>query len=290
MRKIGINVNTAKDNNKEMLDLILRTIQGEGIDIDIKVYKDGNGLTSKEGAELEAIIVLGGDGTILSTTRNIYKNSVPILGINMGHLGFLTQVENLNVETAIKNLLHGKYDIEERTMIQCTYKYNDETKVCHGLNDVIMYKGIRARIQKYEVFINDKFYNAFNADGVLVCTPTGSTAYNLSAGGPIMHPELDTLAITPMYAQSLAARTIVLDGKSKISVRINKNNENIFLSVDGQDWIETDNKIMVDICKSHYKCKLIRFGSNDYFNTLRKKIIYKAKECEGEQYEGNKTC
>lgn len=283
MRSIGINVNTAKDNNKEMLEFIVKTIDNEGTNVDIKVYKDGNGLTSKEGAELEAIIVLGGDGTILSTTRHIYKNSVPILGINIGHLGFLTQVENLNVETAIKSLLQGEYDIEERTMIQCRYTYNGEIKVCHGLNDIVMYKGIRARIQKYEVAINDKFYNAFNADGVLVCTPTGSTAYNLSAGGPIMHPELDTLALTPMYAQSLAARAIVLDGKSKISVKIKKNNENIFLSVDGQDWIETDSETTIDICKSHYKCKLVRFGNNDYFNTLRKKIIYKAKECEGEK-------
>jgi NAD+ kinase len=289
MRSIGINVNTSKDNNKEMLDFIVKIIQNEGNNIDIKVYKDGNGLTSKEGAELEAIIVLGGDGTILSTTRHIYKNSVPILGINIGHLGFLTQAENLNVEIAIKNLLQGKYCIEERTMLQCSYIYKGETKVCHGLNDVVMYKGIRARIQKYEVFINNKFYNTFNADGVLVCTPTGSTAYNLSAGGPIIHPELDTLALTPMYAQSLAARTIVLDGKSRISVSIKKSNENIFLSVDGQDWVETDSETTIDICKSHYKCRLIRFGNNDYFSTLRKKIIYKAKECEGEQYEGNKA-
>ncbi|MBV7275069.1 NAD(+)/NADH kinase [Clostridium thailandense] len=290
MRTIGINVNTAKNNNKEMLDYIVKTIQNEESNIDIKIYKDGNGLTSSEGAGLEAIIVLGGDGTILSTTKHVYKNTVPILGINIGHLGFLTQVENLDVEIAIRNLLQRKYDIEERDMIQCSYKCNGETKVSHGLNDIVMHKGIRARIQKYEVFVNDKLYNTFNADGVLVCTATGSTAYNLSAGGPIIHPELDILALTPMYAQSLAARTIVLSGKNDISVNVKGNIDNIFLSVDGQDWIKTDNATKIDICKSHYKCRLIRFGENDYFSTLRKKIIYKAKECEGEQYEGNKTC
>lgn len=289
MKSIGINVNTTKDNNGEMLDFIVNLIRSERKDIEVKVYEDGNGLDEKESAKLDAIIVLGGDGTILSTTRRIYKHSVPILGINIGHLGFLAQVENLNIKTSIRNLIYGKYDVEERTMLQCTYSYNGETKVYHGLNDIVMYKGVWSRIQKYEVFINDKFYNTFNADGVVVCTSTGSTAYNLSAGGPIIHPELDVLALTPMYSQSLTARTVVLDGKSKISIRVKKNNENIFLSVDGQEWIETDSTVAVDISKSNYKCKLVRFGDNDYFNTLRKKITFRAKECEGEQYESDKA-
>lgn len=289
MKSIGINVNTTKDNNGDTLDFIVNLIRSERKDIEVKVYEDGNGLDEKESAKLDAIIVLGGDGTILSTTRRIYKHSVPILGINIGHLGFLAQVENSNIKTSIKNLIDGKYDVEERTMLQCTYSYNGETKVYHGLNDIVMYKGVWSRIQKYEVFINDKFYNTFNADGVVVCTSTGSTAYNLSAGGPIIHPELDVLALTPMYSQSLTARTVVLDGKSKISIRVKKNNENIFLSVDGQEWIETDSTVAVDISKSNYKCKLVRFGDNDYFNTLRKKITFRAKECEGEQYESDKA-
>ncbi|WML35302.1 NAD(+)/NADH kinase [Clostridium sp. OS1-26] len=289
MKSIGINVNTAKDNNGETLDFIVNLIRSERKDIEVKVYEDGNGLDEKESAKLNAIIVLGGDGTILSTTRRIYKHSVPILGINIGHLGFLAQVENSNIKTSIRNLIDGRYDVEERTMLQCAYSYNGETKVYHGLNDIVMYKGVWSRIQKYEVFINDKFYNTFNADGVVVCTSTGSTAYNLSAGGPIIHPELDVLALTPMYSQSLTSRTVVLDGKSKISIRVKKNNENIFLSVDGQEWIETDSTVAVDISKSNYKCKLVRFGDNDYFNTLRKKITFRAKECEGEQYESDKA-
>lgn len=287
MKNLGVNVNTTKDFNSKMLNYILEIIQRKDNTINIKVYKDGNGLDEKESKKLDAIIVLGGDGTILNTLKKIYKCSIPILGINLGHLGFLAQVESTNAEKAIDSLFNGKYTVEERSMIQCSYDDKGETKVYHGLNDVVLNKGIWSRIQKYEVFVDKNFYNMFNADGVIVCTPTGSTAYNLSAGGPMIHPKLDALSITPMYSQSLTARTIVLDNESDISVSTKNCSENVFLSIDGQGWIEIDNNKTIDICKSPYKCKLIKLEENNYFNTLRKKIIFRAKECE--EYEGNQT-
>jgi NAD+ kinase len=290
MKSIGINVNTTKDPDNKMLDLLVRTIRNENKDINIKIYQDCNGLDELEGSRLDVVIVLGGDGTILNTSRHIYNYSVPILGINMGHLGFLAQIDNSNIDIAIKKLFCGDYEIEERTMIECNYYEEGKTRTYNGLNDVVLNKALSSRIQKYEVYINDKLYNTFNADGIIVCTSTGSTAYNLSAGGPIIHPELDTLALTPMYSQSLASRTIVLDGKSKISIKVRRDNESVFLSVDGQEWIETDSTKIINICRSRYKCRLIKFADNDYFTTLRKKITYRAKECEGEVYEGNKTC
>lgn len=289
MKSIGINVNTAKNNYIELLDSIEKMISHEAKDVKIKIYKDGIGLDEKESAELDGIIVLGGDGTILSTSRRIYMNSIPILGINIGHLGFLAQVENENIRIPIMNLINGNFQIEERSMIQCEYTFNGETHVYHGLNDIVMSKGLWSRIQKYDVYINDKFYNTFNADGIIVCTSTGSTAYNLSAGGPIIHPELDALTLTPMYSQSLAARTIVLGGNNKISIIVKKNSGSMFMSIDGQEGIEIDSTVMVSISRSSYTCKLVRFGDNDYFNTLRKKIIFRAKECEGEEYESNKA-
>lgn len=289
MKNIGINVNTTKDPNREVLHLITDAIKKENKDVNIKAYYDGNGLDEIESLELDVIIVLGGDGTILSTLKHIHKYSIPILGINIGHLGFLAQVDGLEVNSAIQNLFQNNYEIEERTMIECSHDESGELKTYRGLNDVVLYKALPSRIQKYEVFINDRYYNTFNADGVIICTSTGSTAYNLSAGGPIIHPELNALALTPMYSQSLAARTIVLDGKSKISVKVRKGNESVFLSVDGQEWIEIDNTKTINICRSKYTCKLVRLYNNDYFTTLRKKITYKAKECEGEVYESNET-
>lgn len=289
MRNIGINVNTTKDPDKKMVDLIVKTIKNENRDVNIRIFEDCNGLDETESSKLDVIIVLGGDGTILNTSRHTYKYSIPILGINMGHLGFLAQVDSLSIDVAIKSLFDGDYTIEDRTMIECSYHEDGKTRTYSGLNDVLLYKALSSRIQKYEIFINDKFYNTFDADGIIVCTSTGSTAYNLSAGGPIIHPELDTLALTPMYSQSLASRTIVLDGRSEIAIKVRRNNESVFLSVDGQEWIETDTTKMINISRSKYKCKLIKFQDNDYFTTLRKKIIYRAKECEGEVYEGNKA-
>lgn len=290
MKNIGINVNTTKDPNKKMLDFIVKSIYNVNTDVNITVYEDCIGLDEKQSKKLDVIIVLGGDGTILNTSRHIYKSSPPILGVNIGHLGFLAQVEISNIKPAIEALFKGEYIIEERAMLQCSYNDGDEVKTYHGLNDVVLYKSIWSRIQKYEVNIDDNFYNTFNADGIIVCTSTGSTAYNLSAGGPIIHPELDVLCLTPMYPQSLTARTIILDGKNTISVRVGKNDENVFLSIDGQQWIEVDNSNTIQVTKSEYKCRLIELNNNDYLKTLRKKITFRAKECEGEVYESNKTC
>jgi NAD+ kinase len=289
MKSIGINVNTTKDHERQMLDFVIKAIHDQSEHINLKVYEDAKGLDENESSKLDVIIVLGGDGTILNTSRHIYKNSTPILGINMGHLGFLAQVDSSSVKFAIKSLFSGDYIVEERSMIECSFEKNGKVKVYNGLNDVVLYKGMWSRIQKYEIFINKKFYNTFNADGMIICTSTGSTAYNLSAGGPIIHPELDILALTPMYSQSLAARTIVISGNSEIVVKGVKDNENIFLAIDGQDWIELDNTKPINICKSQYKCKLVQLHNNDYFSTLRKKITFKAKECEGEGYESYET-
>lgn len=290
MKNIGINVNTTKDKKREMLNFILKTIANECKDINISVYEDSIGLNNEESYKLDMIIVLGGDGTILKTARHIAKYNVPIFGINIGHLGFLAQVESSQINFAIKSLLKGDYVVEERTMLKCSYEQDEITKTHIGLNDIVLSKGVLARIVKYKVNIDNIYYNTFAADGIIVCTATGSTAYSLSAGGPIMYPTLDTFLLTPMYSQTLGARTMVLDGKSKISVNFPRNDENIFLSIDGQEWIEVDKAETVDVCAADNKCRLVKLNSNDYFDTLRKKITFSAKEGEGEIHEDNQTC
>lgn len=289
MKNIGINVNTTKDKERKMLDLIVKNIYNESKDINIRIYEDCIGLNAEESSKLNMLIVLGGDGTILNTARHVVEYGTPIFGINIGHLGFLAQVETSHISSAIKSLLKGEYTIEERTMIKCTYEQNEITKTHIGLNDVVLSKGSWARIEKYKVNVDNKYYNTFSADGIIVCTSTGSTAYSLSTGGPVIYPTLDALVITPMYSTTLGARTIVLDGKSKISVSFSKNAENILLSIDGQQWVELNKADKVNICAAKNKCRLIKLDSNDYFDTLRKKITFRAKECEGEVYEGNET-
>lgn len=280
MKNIGINVNTTKDPNKKMLNFIIESIRNIDKSVNINTYENCRGLDENESSRLDVVIVLGGDGTILNTSRNVLKSKTPILGINIGHLGFLAQVEINSVEAALEKLFKGEYTIEKRDMIQCTYNEGDKIKRYDGLNDVVLYRGIKSRIQRYDVYINDAFYNSFSGDGIIVCTSTGSTAYNLSAGGPIIHPSLDVLCLTPMYSQFFASRSIVLDSRSRISISIEKNYEGSFLSIDGQKWIAMDGSQTIKINKSQNKRRLIKFD-DAYFNTLREKIIFNAKGCEG---------
>ena len=280
MKNIGINVNTIKDPNKRMLNFIIENIKNIDRNVTIKTYENCTGLDENESNSLDVIIVLGGDGTILNTSRNVLRSKTPILGINIGHLGFLAQVEINSVEAALKKLFKGEYTIEKRDMIQCSYNEGNKIKSYDGLNDVVLYRGIKSRIQRYDVYINDAFYNSFSGDGIIICPSTGSTAYNLSAGGPIIHPFLDVLCLTPMYSQFFASRSIVLDSRSRISISIEKNYEDSFLSIDGQKWVAVNGSQTIKINKSKNKRRLIKFD-DAYFNTLREKIIFNAKGCEG---------
>lgn len=287
MEKIGINVNTTKDPDKKMLNSIIKTIHSIDKSVKVKIYEDCDGLDKAESSKLDVIIVLGGDGTILNTSKHILDSSTPILGVNIGHLGFLAQVEVNSIEKALRKLFKGKYVIEERNMIQCIYNDGNGAKIYNGLNDVVLYKGIKSRIQGYDVYINDNFYNTFNGDGIIMSTSTGSTAYNLSAGGPIIYPSLDVLCLTPMYSQFVTSRTIVLDSNCCITIAVRKNSQNVFLAIDGQEWIEVDGLNVIKVKISKNKRKFIKFDDNNYFDTLKDKINFKAKECEGEVYEDN---
>lgn len=291
MKKIGINVNTSKRNHVDVLDKIKQYINDESKEVEIRVYYDSHGLESDETSELDAIIVLGGDGTILSTARKTAKSHIPILGINIGNLGFLAQVESNESNEAVKALLRGEYDVENRTMLECNFTCDNEMKSFPALNDVVISKGTLARIVKYDIYIDDLFYTTFVADGVIISTATGSTAYSLSAGGPIMFPTLPMLSITPICPHSMGIRTMVLDGRSNVVIKVGKIYESVYLTVDGQESVELGHSAEIHITKYAHDCRLIRLKGHDYFKVLRRKITTRTKECEGEEfYEGNTSC
>ncbi|MEY8762274.1 MULTISPECIES: NAD(+)/NADH kinase [Clostridium] len=287
MKNIGINVNTTKDLNEKMLNFIIEDIHSIDKNVNIKVYRDCVGLDENESDTLDIIIVLGGDGTILNTSKNVLRSKTPILGVNIGHLGFLAQVEISNVKTALERLFAGEYTVEERDMLQCSYDDGNKIRKYDGLNDVVLCRKVNSRIQRYDIYINNTFYNTFRGDGIIVCTSTGSTGYNLSAGGPIIHPSLNVLCLTPMYSQGLTARSIILDSSSLISITSRKEFEDVYLSVDGQLCIKINGLNPLKISRSENKRRLIKFSNNNYFNTLKEKITFKVKGYEGEIYEGN---
>lgn len=283
MKNIGININTGKDPKGEILKFIEKSIKNSIPDSYIVVFKDTIGMDANSTNELDFMISLGGDGTLLGTAREVYKFNMPILGVNIGNLGFLTEVESSKFEYAIDCIKNNNYNIEERVMLHCTVEENENKKQYICLNDIVLSKGTLARMAKYEIYIDEKFYSSFTADGVIVSTPTGSTAYSLSAGGPIMYPDLKLMSIIPICPHSLGVRTIVIDGRSTVRVAIKKKYESIFLTVDGQQSLEIKENDKITVSMSPYNCKLIKLLSYDYFDILRRKITSRTKECEGDK-------
>lgn len=283
MRNIGVNINTSKDVDGQILKEATENIYNTIRDVNIKTFRDAVGLNSIENRDLDFVISLGGDGTMLRTARELCTYGIPVLGVNIGHLGFLTEVGCSEFKAAIKSISEGKYFIEKRTMLESTIKSDKSLNSYAALNDIVISKGTLARMVKYDIEIDGKFYNSFTADGVIISTPTGSTAYSLSAGGPLIYPTLDLISITPICPHSLGVRTIVLDSKSKVNVKINKNYESVFLTLDGQKALELGEEDIVSVSKASCDCNLIRLEEYDYFKILRKKIISRTKECEGEK-------
>lgn len=282
MKKIGININRDKDCSGKIRKYVSAILTKENQNIQIEFYDDLTNFQDKNIDKPDIFIVLGGDGTILNAARNLALSGIPIFGVNIGHLGFLTSEELLNLETAVKRIYTGDYFVEERMMLRCTYKQKEISKIFYSLNEVVISRGIMAKIFKYTIKVDEKFYMDFKSDGVIISTPTGSTAYNLSAGGPIIYPNLDVIAITPLCPQGINMKSIVVDGKSGVTISNINKNKGIFISMDGQKPMKISDVDSVYISNYEYKCKILRLKDYDYFDVLRKKIILRTKECEGE--------
>jgi len=282
MKIIGININKDKDCDGKIRNYIKNVFQKQNKEIKIQFYDSLIEFEEVFKNVPDIFIVLGGDGTILNAARKLASSGIPIFGVNIGHLGFLTCIELSELKSSLDKIINEKYYIEDRMMLKCTYIQNKISKVFYSLNEIVLSTGILGRIFKYRIKINKSFYMDFKADGVIISTPTGSTAYNLSAGGPIIYPNLDLIAVTPLCPQGINMRTSVFDGKSNIVVSNIRKNESVMISVDGQKPMEIYDVDSIEVNRLEYKCKLLRLNDYDYFEVLRKKIILRTTECEGD--------
>lgn len=273
MKNFGINYNSNKNINEEIIEKIKISLFNEFPDCNIYVYKDSLGLKDESSRNMDILIVLGGDGTILRAAGAISSYNVPILGINTGNLGYLSSIELKDLEYAILKIKNSEFHIESRLMLEC--KLNDEDDKLYSLNDVVVSKGIIPGVAAYKIYIDDNFYTDIEGDGIIISTPTGSTAYNISAGGPIIYPDLDVIAITPICSHYVGIRPMVVGGNSKIKIRIKERNEKVYLVVDGNNIKEVECKREIYIYKSNYTCKLIKFENYNYYNILKNKILGK---------------
>ncbi|OQX39431.1 MAG: NAD kinase [Oceanospirillales bacterium LUC14_002_19_P2] len=222
----------------------------------------------------DLVIVVGGDGSMLGAARALARHYVPVLGVNRGSLGFLTDIQPDNLEEQVGEVLEGKYIVESRFLLEMTIKREGEVIGRAGaLNEVVLHPGKATRMIEFELFIEGQFVYSQRSDGLIVATPTGSTAYALSGGGPIMHPRLDALVLVPMFPHTLSSRPIVIDGNSELKIVIGRNNPTYpQLSCDGQVHITAAPGDTVTVHKKPYKLRLIHPLNHNYYEVCRTKL------------------
>ena len=225
------------------------------------------------GAESDLIVVLGGDGTMISTARFVGDADVLVLGINYGSLGYLTDFRIEEMFPALEAIFEGAYEIDRRVMLHAEH-WRGEEMLATGrvLNDVVINKAALARIIEIEVSLNGLYVNSFRSDGLIVSTPTGSTAYNLSAGGPIIYPSMNAVVVTPICPFTLTNRPIVVPDDAMIELKLDKENEGVVLTLDGQIGYAMQSGDSVRIRKSRTTFNLVQPPNRNYFDVLRNKL------------------
>ncbi|MGH7279869.1 MAG: NAD(+)/NADH kinase [Candidatus Rokuibacteriota bacterium] len=222
--------------------------------------------------QVDLMIVLGGDGTLLSMARAVGDVGVPLFGVNLGDLGFLTTTTRDEMYTALEALLSGRMAVEERMMLRARVRRGGERLAEHvALNDVVIMKSAMSRIINLAVSVDGQYASAYRADGLIISTPTGSTAYNLSAGGPILFPVMDAVVLTPVCSHTLTNRPIVLPGTLGIDVTLLADQQ-VMLTLDGQVGVELIEHDVVEVRQAAPRIRLVRFPSRDFFSVLRTKL------------------
>ncbi|MBI5572947.1 MAG: NAD(+)/NADH kinase [Elusimicrobia bacterium] len=228
--------------------------------------------TRKQSGEKIAV-VLGGDGMMIKSARELAPKNISLFGVNLGKLGFLAETDLKNVFTSVKKIIEGVYKIEERSMLKIEILRNK--KIINNfiaLNDAVIKNGRTARVINLNLNINNKQVTEITADGLIISTPTGSTAYSLAAAGPIVHPKTQNIIITPIAPHTLSQRPVIIPDNFIIDVRVNSNHNDVILSIDGQIDSVLSVGDIVKIQKYKTPVKLITIGKNDYFEVLRKKL------------------
>lgn len=221
---------------------------------------------------VQAAIVLGGDGTMLRAAHSIGTYDIPYIGINLGTLGFLTEIEESNVYEALDRLMADDFVIEKRMMIEGSVK----DKVFHSLNDVVITRAGFSRIIGLKIYVNNQLLDTYEADGVIVATPTGSTGYNMSAGGPIVSPKASAIVVTPISPHSLTSKSVIFDSTEEIRVEIMKKRKTqeteAIVSFDGSNSIELSAGDVINVKLSSRSIKLIKMYDVNFYSVLRDKI------------------
>ena len=273
VNRVGVVVNTTKKDIGKVVDQLVQLVSGHGADV--LVCGDlGDGVSRDLVTEetlvrdSEIVIALGGDGTILRAASLVQAASTPILGVNLGRLGFLADSAPEELEDAIGRLIQGDYRIDDRLALEATV---GET-TAFSLNEIVIEKGVLARLIELKTWIGDVPVSSFWGNGLIVSTPTGSTSYSLSAGGPVLHPSLDSIIITPICPHSLSQRPLVVPADQQICVQVVAEHADIILTADGQTVKNMVAEDRVTIRRSERRVRLINLQGLSFYELLRRKL------------------
>ena len=244
-------------------------LKEELLDDFYKYMKKNNIIETKNINEANLIVSFGGDGTILTASKETLENDIPIMAVNMGTVGYMAEIRLENVIEMLEKYKKNECIIDKRAFLEVEYN----KKKFYALNELLIIKGgLVSHLINVEVYSNDIFVNKYRADGVIVATPTGSTAYSLSAGGSIVHPSLNALSITPLLPQSLTARPIIIDGKDKLKFKVYTRDNDAHLNIDGRECFQIKSEDKISATLSKKRVKIIRSKDSDYYNILREKL------------------
>jgi NAD+ kinase len=277
---IGLFPNTKKQGVSTVLDWLIQFLQEKKVRVLMPTeaaalmnHPELGGTSERLGEELTLALTLGGDGTLLSTTREVAAYGVPVCGINMGQLGFLTEIALSDLLPAMDRILLGDYYLEERPMLEAVIDRPEGSIVAvSALNDVVVAKGGFSRMIRLKLFIDDHLTANYPADGLIISTSTGSTGYSLSAGGPIVSPNLKVTIITPICPHSLNTRSIVVSDKEAIRVETLATHDDIVLTIDGQTLYNLKSCDKILIRSSPYRARFIKFNGGSFYESLRTKL------------------
>jgi len=280
LNSVGLVVNYEKKQTKKIIGQITGWLNSKQIKVYIeentqKTFKkeDLKSPSQKFFEKVDLIISLGGDGTLLRAARLAAVADIPVLGINLGGLGFLTQIGVDDLEKCLEKLYQGKYFLNERMMLDCLVRReNKDIKKFIALNDIVIGKGAFARIICLATYINNDYVVTYSADGLVISTSTGSTAYSLSAGGPIVNPSINSMILTPICPHTLSARPLIIGENDQVRITLELNEEEVMVTIDGQEGFVLQAKDEVIAKKSNHKTKLITFREKSFYAILREKL------------------
>ena len=277
MKKIGLVVKT-DDKAKKKADELKRWLRSRKIEIVRKKTAESGQKNSADSllpapSDLDCIFVLGGDGTFLSAVRWIGDQEIPILGIKFGEVGFLAEIAEENLYKAAEKVLKGDFILRPRMRLSVEVRRRNKTVTREAvLNDVVINRGALARLAHIETYIDDHYLTTYSADGLIVATPTGSTAYSLAAGGPVIHPAVPGIILTPICPFTLTNRPLIVPESANIKIRLAKGSSYIILTFDGQKGLEINDQDEIVIQKGPHPIHLITLPDRQYFDILKNKL------------------